>query len=403
MHGDGIVFERNGRYYIAYMVNGKQKQKAAKGCKTEVEARKFLKKTRNEIIKGEYLNPKSRKLTINNLLDNLLLKLSTRKASEDDVSQYSERKQERIKKETQKDKEKRLCSSLVSHLKRTREEIGHIRADRLTEPDLDKLAGKWIKEGSPNTTINRRIQPVTQAFNLAVRQKLIKETIKFTKLNEDASIRQGFFEPDEYELIMSQFEEPYSDIIEFGYNCGWRIAEILKLKWENVYLSDGLIKLRKTQTKNRNSRSLPIFGDIEEIIQRRLEKKTFVKVWNTRKNGQRINEPENEWSESEFVFHKNGCRVWDFGKKWRKARKEVGLPDKLFHDFRRTTAKNLTDSGVPESLAMQITDHKTRSMFDRYNIKNDRDKAVALEALQAHRKKAKKEPQRAKTRKMHSG
>lgn len=402
MHGDGIVFERNGRFYIAFMVNGKQKQKAAKGCKTKSEARKFLKKTRNEIIKGEYLGPKSRKLTVDDLLDNLLLKLSTKKASEDDISKYSEKKQERIKKETQKDKEKRLCSSLVSHLKHTRKEIGHIRADRLTEPNLDKLAGKWIKEGSPNTSINRRIQPVTQAFNLAVRQKLIKETIKFTKLNEDASIRQGYFEPEEFELMLSQFEEPYSDIVDFGYNCGWRIAEVINLKWENVH-SDGVIRLNQTQTKNKDTRSLPIFGDIEDIIQRRLDKKRFVRVWNSKKNGIRISEPENEWNESEYVFHINGCRVWKFGDKWREARKAVGLTEKLFHDFRRTAAKNMTDSGIPESTAMGITGHKNRGMFDRYNIRNDENKAKALETLQNCRRKAKNDTQKAKIRKIHNG
>lgn len=399
MYGDGRVYMRGKRYYIAYYADGKQKHEVVKHAKNKSDARKVLKLRRKEVEDGNYLEPKLKKLTVNDLLDSLLLKLSTKKASEDNISHYSENKQKRIKNETQKEKEKRLCSSLVSHLKHTRKEIGHIRADRLKEVDLDKLANKWIQEGSPNTTINRRIQPVVQAFNLGIRQKKIKETIYFTKLNEDSSIRQGFFEAEEYELMVSQFEEPYSDIIEFGYNCGWRIKEVLELKWENVH-ADGVIRLKNTQTKNKDTRSLPIWGDIEAIIQRRLDKRLYVKTWNKRKNGKRIKNPENEWYESEYVFHKNGCRVWDFGDKWREARKKVGLDDKNFHDFRRTTAKNLTDSGIPESLAMKITGHKTRAMFDRYNIKNDRDKAIALESLQTYRKNAGKEPQKAKIRKI---
>ena len=85
-----------------------------------------------------------------------------------------------------------------------------------------------------------------------------------------------------------------------------------------------------------------------------------------------------------LVFHKEGKPVGIFRKSWITACKEARHPGKLFHDFRRTVARNFTRAQVSESVAMAITGHKTNSMFRRYNNTNMDDKRNAFIAAEEH-------------------
>jgi integrase len=61
---------------------------------------------------------------------------------------------------------------------------------------------------------------------------------------------------------------------------------------------------------------------------------------------------------------------------------QAGVPGRHFHDFRRSTVRNLTRAGVPEKIAMDLTGHKTRSVYDRYNTTSEDDLRAAVRKLQ---------------------
>ena len=84
------------------------------------------------------------------------------------------------------------------------------------------------------------------------------------------------------------------------------------------------------------------------------------------------------------VFHRDAVTVRAWRTAWPEACRRAGVPGRLLHDCRRTTARNLVRAGVPERVAMQLTGHKTRAVFDRYNIVQEAELHEAGARLLAH-------------------
>ncbi len=135
------------------------------------------------------------------------------------------------------------------------------------------------------------------------------------------------------------------------------------LEWRDVDLSGKVVHLRPEISKNKDGRVLPLSSELLTIMERAHAKR-------------RLDCP--------FVFHRNGEPIGDFRKAWSSAQKAVGLSPVLVHDLRRTAVRNMVRAGIPDRIAMTLSGHKTRSIFDRYNIVSEADLAEAATRLQTH-------------------
>jgi integrase len=193
---------------------------------------------------------------------------------------------------------------------------------------------------------------------------------------DENNVRKGYFEHGPFLALRSALPDYLKGFVTFAYKIGWRDTEISTLRWSQVDLDQGIVRLEPGETKNDEGRTVYLDDELREV---------FNQQWENRKKSGKI-------IPYVFLNATGSDRIRDFRKTWNRACRDTGLgygykvskkyvsqwQDKLpagpiLHDFRRTAVRNMVRSGIPERVAMMISGHKTRSVFERYNIGNDQD------------------------------
>lgn len=236
-----------------------------------------------------------------------------------------------------------------------------VRAVDLTRSRVGEYQTARMKAGAARNTVRYETGVLNAAFTAAAEADLLPVKPILPQLAEGEK-RKGFFDSADFAALVVALPSDIAAVVRFARMTGWRRGEVTGLLWAQIEWDDAsypgehdepvpgpnaCIRIEDDATKGGDSREFPLAG-ADELRELLLER------WRAR-NGLR-------------VFHRKGKAVGDFRKVWEKACKAAGVPDRLFHDLRRTAARDFRKAGVSEGEIMRLCGWKTRDMFDRYNI-----------------------------------
>jgi integrase len=185
---------------------------------------------------------------------------------------------------------------------------------------------------------------------------------------KENNARKGFFEHDEFLAMRDTLPVYLRGFFTFAYKTGWRLSEITDLTWARVDRHQGIVRLETGETKNDEGRTVYLDNELKDVIGSQ---------WEARKSNSVM-------LPYIFLNRKGDNKIKRFDKAWERACKDSKIGKRIFHDLRRTAVRNMVRSGISERVAMTISGHKTRSVFERYNITNDADLIEAARKQEAY-------------------
>ncbi len=332
----GTIYRRGETWWIQYYHRGKRYRESS-NSDSKMIARYLLQQREGDIAEG-----KIPALVYERTKFKDLVKLIV-----DDYARNEKKSEERLRSSI-----KRLEPFFCDHT-----------ATEITTSEVNNYIDSRTGEGAAAATINRELSCLKRMLTLGKNAGKVGAVPKISLLAEQ-NTRQGFFEYEEFLAVRNSLPEYLKGFVTFLYKTGWRLNEVTSLTWQQVDRKEWCVRIEGDQTKNKRARTVYLDADLKKIIS---------ELWERRRE------------ENPYVFpNKAGTgRISDIRGAWKSACKKAGV-NRLVHDLRRSAVRNMSRAGVPEVVAMAISGHKTRSVFDRYDIVSGDDLKKAVEKMEQH-------------------
>jgi integrase len=343
--GQGGVRKKGDVFYIRYMV-GRKRVEERTDAANETDARKMLNEKLGDVAKGKTPPALSR------------VKLSELYA--DVVGDYKNRGQDL-----------ETLGTRWLHLERA---FGDDFVRTVTHRRMQTYIEARRSENASEQTIKNEIAALRHMIRFGyfeIDPPKVAQLPSFPRIKVD-NARQVFFEDEEFERLCKVIPEVVAMernvgndwLLPYVITARWtgaRRNELLNLERRSLDVAVGKITLDVGSTKNKDGR----------IVYLPPAAAVATREWEERTKGF-----EKECGVIvRYVFHRRGEKIREFPYDlWHRAvaKAEIG-GRRILHDFRRTAARSYRKAGVSEGVVMMIGGWKTRSVFERYNIKNEQD------------------------------
>ena len=337
--GTGSIYQRGDTWWIKYYRNGKPYRESTH-TNDPKKAQKVLTLRLAQCATGTFHGLKVERIKVDELAQDFLrdYKINNKKSIRDVTTRWE---------------------------KHLRPWFSGMRAVNVDTEQVTRYVDLRQLEGAANATINRELAALKRMFNLgreSTPPKVVNVPI-FPRLKE-SNARSGFLEDAQFTKLVQGSKLWFRTLVECGATIGWRHHELLGLRFRQIDLEHKIVRLEPGTTKNDEGREAPMSETMLHLLTACTEDKEG----------------------DDYVFTRsNGKPVKDFTKTWRRACTNAGVPGLLFHDLRRTAARNLRRAGLAETLIMKIGGWRTPSVFHRYAITNRQDMAAGMRQYEEHK------------------
>jgi integrase len=331
-------------FYLEYSVPGRGQVRESTGTADKKIAEQLRSKRAAQLTLGQDVDARADRITFDDLAEGLL----------NNYRANGLRSLDRVE-------------DALTHLRIV---FGGWRARAITAAQILKYVAARQAAGAAPATCNRELSALKRMLRLGQRS-WTGLVVPHIQLLREHNVRTGFFEREAFDAVHRHLPTYAQPVALFGYVTGWRLrSEVLPLRWGQVDLTAGIVRLEPGTTKNREGRTFVM----PPVLRVCLEGRRALTDALQREHGCII----------PWVFHRTvtsrrlkttrpGVPIKGFRRAWRTACRAAGVPGRIPHDFRRTAIRNMVRAHVPERVAMTMSGHKTRSVFERYNIVSEGD------------------------------